>query len=224
MSTWVWMDAVCEGEATDECVFDPGSILARASHGAIDRSGGAGDVVLPGPRERAQRGRRDAQTSHALRDPPSESRCGYSRRRPLHAGSADIGPQHDVAGGPTAGPRRDRSQGHSRRRRDHCPVGSGAGVRQAVRPGARDEPDGTVEPGESIHLAETETAFWQLAAFPQTVPDTDAERFVQYLQRMLRHNAPLTAPVDVAWFLASYARDAKARIEHRALPGLTSVR
>src|ERR1039458_5114643 len=35
--------------------------------------------------------------------------------------------------------------------------------------------------------------------------------------------APLTTPKEVAWFLASYARDAKARIDSRAtLPGLAS--
>ncbi len=32
-------------------------------------------------------------------------------------------------------------------------------------------------------------------------------------------NAPLSAPQDLAWFLASYARDAKARVEtHKDLP------
>jgi hypothetical protein len=38
------------------------------------------------------------------------------------------------------------------------------------------------------------------------------------------HNAPLADPRDVAWFLASYARDAKARIEGAGLPALTAVR
>ena len=36
--------------------------------------------------------------------------------------------------------------------------------------------------------------------------------------------APLAAPEDVAWFLASYARDARARIEGADLPALTAVR
>jgi hypothetical protein len=36
--------------------------------------------------------------------------------------------------------------------------------------------------------------------------------------------APLAAPKDVAWFLASYARDAKARIEGVALPALDTLR
>jgi hypothetical protein len=38
-------------------------------------------------------------------------------------------------------------------------------------------------------------------------------------------NAPLTLPKEVAWFLASYARDAQARIESKSsLPGLASLR
>jgi hypothetical protein len=37
--------------------------------------------------------------------------------------------------------------------------------------------------------------------------------------------APLTTPKEVAWFLASYARDTKARIEtHASLPGLAALR
>ncbi len=38
------------------------------------------------------------------------------------------------------------------------------------------------------------------------------------------HAAPLTQPKDVAWFLASYARDAKIRIESIELPALAAVR
>ena len=36
------------------------------------------------------------------------------------------------------------------------------------------------------------------------------------LKRCLRRPAPLTDPKDVAWFLASYARDARGRVEHTA--------
>jgi hypothetical protein len=37
--------------------------------------------------------------------------------------------------------------------------------------------------------------------------------------------APLNNPRDVAFFLASYARDARARVEHAGdLPALTAVR
>ena len=40
----------------------------------------------------------------------------------------------------------------------------------------------------------------------------------------MRHAAPLATPEDVAWFLASYARDARARIELAELPALATVR
>jgi hypothetical protein len=40
----------------------------------------------------------------------------------------------------------------------------------------------------------------------------------------MRHTAQLAAPEDVAWFLASYARDAKARIDGIELPSLATVR
>ena len=39
------------------------------------------------------------------------------------------------------------------------------------------------------------------------------------------HAAPLTAPADLAWFLASYARDAHARVDAQAdLPALAALR
>ena len=41
--------------------------------------------------------------------------------------------------------------------------------------------------------------------------------------RVMLHPAPLATPEDVAWFLASYARDAKARIEHSNLAALTAI-
>jgi hypothetical protein len=43
-------------------------------------------------------------------------------------------------------------------------------------------------------------------------------------KRAMLTGAPLSAPQDVAWFLASYARDARARIEAVDLPALAAVR
>ena len=39
------------------------------------------------------------------------------------------------------------------------------------------------------------------------------ERLLEYLKRVLLCAAPLNNPRDVAWFLASYARDARARVD-----------
>lgn len=77
---------------------------------------------------------------------------------------------------------------------------------------------------EAFHLAETEAAFWKAAANPTEILAIHGERFVEYLKRVLLSNAPLEAPADVAWFLASYARDAKARIEAAGQVALDSIR
>jgi Type ISP C-terminal specificity domain/N-6 DNA Methylase len=80
-------------------------------------------------------------------------------------------------------------------------------------------------PMEAYTLAENEAAFWQSAAHPQSIAKADAERFCEYLRRVLQSVAPLISPQDVAWFLASYARDAKARVEnHRDLSELAAIR
>jgi hypothetical protein len=75
---------------------------------------------------------------------------------------------------------------------------------------------------ESFHLAESEAAFWQAPV--ETISQAKSERFVEYLKRVMLHNAPLDKPADVAWFLASYARDAKARIEDAGLGALKVIR
>jgi hypothetical protein len=77
---------------------------------------------------------------------------------------------------------------------------------------------------ETYRLAENEKAFWQAAAQPHKTAAVHGERFLEYLKRVMLHSAPLAAPADLAWFLASYARDAKARIEDAELPGLANVR
>jgi hypothetical protein len=78
---------------------------------------------------------------------------------------------------------------------------------------------------ESFRLAESEAAFWAAAAHPRKTADALGERFVEYLKRVMLHAAPLNSPRDLAFFLASYARDARARVEHAGdLPALTAVR
>jgi N-6 DNA Methylase len=73
-------------------------------------------------------------------------------------------------------------------------------------------------------LAECEKAFWKAAASPRSTAEKQNARFVEYVQRVMRHGAPIAAPEDVAWFLASYARDARARIKDVDLPALATVR
>jgi hypothetical protein len=77
---------------------------------------------------------------------------------------------------------------------------------------------------EPYRLAESEEAFWAATATPRATASKHSERFLGYLERVMLHNAALASPEDVAWFLASYARDAKARIEGVDLPALSAVR
>ncbi|PYV30335.1 MAG: DNA methyltransferase, partial [Acidobacteria bacterium] len=77
---------------------------------------------------------------------------------------------------------------------------------------------------ESFRLAEDQKKFWAAAAHPRALADKVGARFQEYLLRVMRHAALLTSSEDVAWFLASYARDAKARIEGIGLPALATVR
>jgi len=77
---------------------------------------------------------------------------------------------------------------------------------------------------ETYHLTQSETDFWNAAAHPRQIVAEQGERFIEYLKRVMLHAAPLANPEDVAWFLASYARDAKARIEHSNLAALTVIR
>jgi hypothetical protein len=77
---------------------------------------------------------------------------------------------------------------------------------------------------ESFRLADSEKGFWEAAAMPRKTEQEHGQRFIEFVQRIMLHAAPLSAPEDVAWFLASYARAAKTRIEGLELGALASVR
>ena len=66
---------------------------------------------------------------------------------------------------------------------------------------------------EGFTIAPSEKAFWKPVGNPAKLTEAIGHSFNEYLTRVLLQAAPLTAPKEVAWFLASYARDAKARIE-----------
>lgn len=76
---------------------------------------------------------------------------------------------------------------------------------------------------ERFDLADDETGFWRLAR--GTRPNDLGARFTDFLQRCLLARAPLARPSDVAFFLASYAREALCCLEERAtLPALAALR
>lgn len=84
--------------------------------------------------------------------------------------------------------------------------------------------DGKPTELERYTLAMDEREFWDAAAHARRTAETQGERFTEYLKRVMLHAAPLAAPEDVAWLLASYARDARARVEAADLPALAAVR
>ena len=84
--------------------------------------------------------------------------------------------------------------------------------------------DGNAVKLETYRLAESEDDFWAQAASPRRFAQKHAATFTEFLHRVMLHAAPLVAPRDVAWFLASYARTSMARIEEQGLPALIAVR
>ena len=84
--------------------------------------------------------------------------------------------------------------------------------------------DGAPRLGERYLLAAGEHLFWQAVEDPATVWEEHGEPFWEYLKRMLLMRAPLTEPRFLAFFLASYARTAAARLERTGAPGLGALR
>lgn len=78
---------------------------------------------------------------------------------------------------------------------------------------------------EVFTLAETDVAFWNLRNSTSEQLEKLGQALGDYLRRALSYLSPLTRAVDLAWLLASYARDALRRIEASAdLPALQTVR
>lgn len=78
---------------------------------------------------------------------------------------------------------------------------------------------------ERFTLAESPTEFWSLVQTPQSSAKKVAQSFIEFLNRALTQSVALYRPKDVAWFLASYARDARYRVEAAGdLPALATVR
>ena len=86
-------------------------------------------------------------------------------------------------------------------------------------------PGGKPQKLEGFQIAKSEKDFWLVTAHPRKATTELGERFTEYLKRVMLHNAPLNNPKDVAFFLASYARDARVRVEGaKDLPALAAVR
>ena len=87
-----------------------------------------------------------------------------------------------------------------------------------------EDEDGRPVKLETYRLAGSEKEFWAAAAHPHKTAREQGERFLEYLKRVMVYAAPLASPQDVAWFLASYARDARLRLESVDLPALAGTK
>jgi hypothetical protein len=86
-------------------------------------------------------------------------------------------------------------------------------------------PDGCASKLESFRLAPDAKTFWGMVATPQKSAHHIGRAFGEYLKRAVTQSVALREPKDVAWFLASYARDALQRVEEAGgLPALANVR
>lgn len=77
---------------------------------------------------------------------------------------------------------------------------------------------------EPYHVTDSEVAFWAAVQNPRKLAQEHGERLTEYLKRVMLQLAPLASPQDVAWFLASFARDARLRIATAKVPALAPVR
>lgn len=77
---------------------------------------------------------------------------------------------------------------------------------------------------EFFRLAPDEASFWALAAHPQKSAKAHGTHLGEFLRRVMMNAAPLTRPGDIAWFLASYARDALATLEEKDATALAPLR
>jgi hypothetical protein len=77
---------------------------------------------------------------------------------------------------------------------------------------------------EYYSLADDETSFWGFAATPQKAAAAVGGHFVEFIRRVMMNAAPLTHAEDIAWFIASYARDALSTLEEKDATTLAPLR
>ena len=78
---------------------------------------------------------------------------------------------------------------------------------------------------ETYRLAEDADDFWRRVETPRAFAREVGAGLGEYLARALSHRAALAEPKDLAWLLASYARDGLARVEAAGnVPSLMAVR
>ena len=87
---------------------------------------------------------------------------------------------------------------------------------------------GEDEPGiavnlEPIQLADSAEDFWKKVEQPRVFARAKGTALVEYLIRVLSYRATIAEPRDLAWLLASYARDGLVRVEAAGEPPSLAV-
>ena len=78
---------------------------------------------------------------------------------------------------------------------------------------------------ETFRLTDSADQFWRNVEKPRVFARTAGAGLGEYLARVMSHRAALAEPKDLAWLLASYARDGLARVEAAGdAPSLKAVR
>ena len=78
---------------------------------------------------------------------------------------------------------------------------------------------------ETFRLADSAEEFERRLEKPRAFARRVGARMGEYLGRVLSHRAALAEPKDLAWLLASYARDGLSRVEAAGeVPSLRAVR
>ena len=73
-------------------------------------------------------------------------------------------------------------------------------------------------------IAKDEATFWNMTAHPGPAAYAHAVHFDEFLRRVMMTKAPLVKADDIAWFLASYAKDALKTINEKDATALDPLR
>jgi hypothetical protein len=73
-------------------------------------------------------------------------------------------------------------------------------------------------------IASDEAAFWAMTSTPASVARRHGLHLGEFIRRVLLTSAPLVKAEDIAWFLASYAKDALATLNDKDATNLKPLR
>jgi hypothetical protein len=84
--------------------------------------------------------------------------------------------------------------------------------------------DGKAAELEKYTFAKDAMTFWGMTAKPSPSAHQHAIHFEEFIRRVMMTAAPLVKAEDIAWFLASYAKDALATLNEKDASNLKPLR